>query len=48
VAALFPFAIAATFAGVRLTRIIPQELFYRLVVTALFVVSLKLIYDAMG
>jgi uncharacterized membrane protein YfcA len=46
VAALFPFAIAATFAGVRLTRIIPQDLFYRLVIGALFLVSLKLIYDA--
>jgi uncharacterized membrane protein YfcA len=46
VAALFPFAIAATFAGVRLTRIIPQDLFFRLVIGALFVISLKLIYDA--
>jgi len=45
VAALFPFAIAATFVGVRLTRIIPQDLFYRLVISALFLVSLKLIYD---
>jgi uncharacterized protein len=46
VAALFPFAIMATFAGVRLTRIIPQDLFFRLVIGALLVVSLKLIYDA--
>lgn len=46
VAALFPFAIAATFAGVRLTRIIPQDLFYRLVIGALFLISLKLICDA--
>jgi uncharacterized membrane protein YfcA len=46
VAALFPFAIAATFIGVRLTRIMPQDLFYRLVIGALFLVSLKLIYDA--
>jgi uncharacterized membrane protein YfcA len=45
VAALFPFAIAATFLGVKLTRVIPQDLFYRLVVGALFLVSLKLIYD---
>lgn len=45
VAALFPFAIAATFLGVKLTRVIPQELFYRLVIGALFLVSLKLIYD---
>jgi uncharacterized membrane protein YfcA len=46
VTVLFPFAIAATFVGVRLTRIIPQDLFYRLVIWALFLVSLKLIYDA--
>jgi uncharacterized protein len=48
VAVLFPFAIAATFAGVRLTRIIPPDLFYRLVIGALFLVSLKLIYDAIA
>lgn len=47
VAVLFPFAIAATFAGVKLTRIIPQDLFYRLIVGALFLVSLKLVYDAL-
>jgi uncharacterized protein len=46
VAALFPFAVAATFAGVKLTRVIPQDIFYRLVIGALFLVSLKLIYDA--
>jgi uncharacterized membrane protein YfcA len=46
VAALFPFAVAATFAGVKLTRIIPPDIFYRLVIGALFLVSLKLIYDA--
>jgi len=46
VAALFPFAIAATFVGVKLTRILPQDLFYRLVIGALFLVSLKLVYDA--
>lgn len=46
VLALFPFAIAATFAGVRLTRVIPQDVFYRLVIGALFLISLKLIYDA--
>ncbi len=48
VAALFPFAIAATFVGVRLTRVIPQDIFYRLVIGALFLVSLKLIYDAIS
>jgi uncharacterized protein len=45
VAALFPFAIAATFLGVKLTRVIPQDIFFRLVIGALFLVSLKLIYD---
>ena len=43
---LLPGAIAATFAGVWLVRIIPQALFYRLVIFALFLVSLKLIFDA--
>ena len=46
VVALFPFAVAATFAGVKLTRIIPPDIFYRLVIGALVLVSLKLIYDA--
>jgi uncharacterized protein len=46
IAILFPFAIAATFLGVRLTRVIPQDLFFRLVIGALFLISLKLIYDA--
>jgi len=43
---LLPGAIAATFAGVWLVRIVPQELFYRLVMIALFLISLKLIADA--
>ncbi|HTN95469.1 MAG TPA: sulfite exporter TauE/SafE family protein [Nordella sp.] len=46
VAVLFPFAIAATFTGVKLTRILPQDIFYRLVIGALFLVSLKLVYAA--
>jgi uncharacterized protein len=46
VAVLFPFAIAATFVGVRLTRVIPQDLFYKFITGALFLVSLKLVYDA--
>jgi uncharacterized membrane protein YfcA len=44
-ALLFPFGIAATFAGVRLVRILPEVLFYRLVRTALLLISLKLVYD---
>jgi uncharacterized membrane protein YfcA len=43
---LLPGAIAATFAGVWLVRIIPQALFYRMVVIALFLVSVKLVADA--
>ena len=42
---LFPVAIAATYAGVALTRILPQELFYRLVTGALLLVSVKLCFD---
>jgi len=40
-----PVGIAATFAGVRLVRILPEVLFYRLVRTALLLISLKLVYD---
>lgn len=42
---LMPVAVAATFAGVWLTRRLPEALFYRLVVAALFLLSLRLIYD---
>ncbi len=42
---LVPAAVAATFAGVRLTRIVPDKLFFRLIVIALAVVSLKLVVD---
>lgn len=44
-ALLLPVAVAATFLGVRLTRLLPEALFYRLVVAALFLLSLKLTYD---
>lgn len=43
--ALMPVAIVGTFAGVRLTRVLPEKLFFRLVVGALFILSLKLIAD---
>ncbi|MCE1237534.1 MAG: sulfite exporter TauE/SafE family protein [Hyphomicrobiales bacterium] len=46
VAILIPAAIAATFAGVRLTRVMPERLFYRLVLSALAIVSIKLVVDA--
>ena len=42
---LAPIAIIGAFAGFRLTKIIPEKAFYRFVEVALFVVSLKLIYD---
>lgn len=45
---LFPVAIAATFAGARLVRIVPETLFFRLVEFGLLAVSLKLIWDAGG
>jgi uncharacterized membrane protein YfcA len=45
---LLPAAIAGTIAGALLTRVIPDQLFFRLVQAALFAVSLKLAYDGGG
>ncbi len=42
---LAPIAIIGAFLGYRLTRIIPQGIFFRVVEVALFLVSVKLIYD---
>jgi uncharacterized protein len=42
---LAPIAIIGAFLGYRLTRIIPQGIFFRVVEVALFLVSIKLIYD---
>lgn len=42
---LVPAAIVGTYAGRSLVNRIPQELFYRFVQGALFVISLKLIFD---
>ena len=42
---LFPPAVAATFLGVRLTRLIPERLFFRLILATLAVVSIKLVWD---
>ena len=42
---LAPVAIIGAYAGYRLTKIIPQGPFFRLVEAALFLVSIKLIYD---
>lgn len=44
---LMPVAVAGTFAGVRLVRILPQAVYFRFVQIALFVVSLKLVWDAL-
>lgn len=41
-------AIAAVYAGVWLVQRIPQELFYRLVIAALLLVSVKLVWDAVA
>lgn len=43
---LMPVAIGGTWAGVRLVRIIPERSFYRFAQVMLFIVSLKLIVDA--
>jgi len=47
-AALSPVAIIGAFAGYRVTAIIPEKLFFRLVEVALAVLSVKLIYDSLG
>jgi uncharacterized membrane protein YfcA len=39
-------SIAAVYAGLWLVRVIPQALFFRLVIMALFLISLKLVWDA--
>jgi uncharacterized protein len=45
--ALTPVALFGAFAGYRLTTMLPQDLFFRLVEVALFLLSLKLLYDAL-
>ena len=45
---LMPAAAIAVFAGLRLVRILPEQLFFRIVTWALFTVSLKLIWDGMS
>jgi uncharacterized membrane protein YfcA len=42
---LVPAAVAATFVGVKVTRLIPEVLFFRLVLGALALVSVKLVFD---
>ena len=44
-AMLSPIAVAGALIGYKLTTVIPEKLFYRVVEAALFLISLKLIYD---
>ena len=46
-AILSPVAIAGAIAGYKLTSVIPQKLFFRLVEVTLALVSVKLIFDAL-
>lgn len=46
-AMLSPIAVVGALIGYRLTLVIPEGIFYRLVEVALFIISLKLIYDAL-
>jgi uncharacterized protein len=42
---LAPVAVAGAYLGYKLTSVIPQKLFFRIVEVALFLVSVKLLYD---
>ncbi len=42
---LLPAAVAATLAGVKLVRVLPERAFFRIVQIGLLVVSVKLTYD---
>ncbi len=44
-ALLTPVALFGAFVGYRLTRAIPQDIFYKVVEVALFILSAKLLYD---
>jgi uncharacterized membrane protein YfcA len=45
---LSPLAIIGAYAGYRLTLILPEKIFFRIVEVALFLVSLKLVYDGVA
>jgi uncharacterized membrane protein YfcA len=47
-AMLAPIAIIGAFLGYRLTTILPEKVFYRIVEVALFLVSVKLVYDGIA
>ena len=44
-AMLMPVAAVAVFAGVRLVRVLPEALFFRIVTWALLGISVKLVWD---
>jgi uncharacterized membrane protein YfcA len=44
---VLPVGIGGTFVGAKLTRIIPEGLFFKLVQVTLFLISLKLVGDAL-
>jgi uncharacterized membrane protein YfcA len=46
-AMLSPVAVAGALIGYKLTAVIPEQIFYRLVEVALFLISLKLIHEAL-
>ena len=45
---LAPIAITGAYIGFRLTKILPEKAFFRIVEVALFLVSMKLIYDGVA
>lgn len=45
---LAPIAIVGAYLGFRLTTLLPEKTFYRIVEVALFIISLKLIYDGVS
>ncbi len=45
---LMPIAVAGTFAGVKLVRVLPQRSYFIFVQAMLFIVSIKLVADAFG
>ncbi len=44
-AMLTPIALAGAYFGYRMTRLLPEKLFFRIVETALFLLSVKLLYE---
>jgi uncharacterized membrane protein YfcA len=44
-AVLAPFAIATNFLGIWLVRVMPNEIFYRVIYAIVFVIALALIYN---